>query len=684
METPLPSLSQQITPNPTSAATVSSAIPAAVKSVVVQQPIDGSPRAVAVDTGGNPEPLAAVPGAKLRLMCSFGGHIMPRPHDKSLTYSGGETRLVVVDRRASLSSLRSRLSSILLNCRSFTLKYQLPSEDLDSLVTITTDEDLENMIEEYDRVTSSATVTATQRIRLFLFANKLETAATMGSLLDGAKSDTWFVDALNQSGLLPRGLSDSAAVNNTLVNLDEASGGDTEIQNLETNAGGENNKRGDLLAPNGVISHQEMHMSSMPDSPMMEAAGSSIGSSSSSPSTSNLPPIRVRVSEDQRIEEQLAHMTFSNMQTQRQFDDGISLMTNRPMMVPSGSMTDGSIAYNNSPSDSAALPSNGQVSPHDDRSDSCVSAGYRKPPLPMQPVTIPPRTIGGYALTSPDSVASDTSISSATSFSKPMYYQDQPPALPKAPSVTQPETTSVQSSHVLPQTETTSPHTTSHIQSQSGTYTTMDQQQHQPTVQQPYLQGVQYIPHASQYFPVYSHQQQNYPVYVMSVPQSQQYVPAGTPPLYPISKPATNSRSEAAQNVYRAAPPHVLQLQQQQHQYMGYTGVPQHTTNANANYGTGVPQHATNANANYSIGAPPQHSTNANTNYGGAYEYTNPPSETVYYHAQPPVANTAIPLASPYQSMTPAAAAAALADMSKQMALDGGNQQQHMAPSQPL
>ncbi|CAA0382839.1 putative PB1 domain-containing protein [Arabidopsis thaliana] len=666
METPLPPLSQ-LTPNPTPAAAVSSAIPAPVKSVAVQQPIDGSPRAVATDTGGIPEPLAAVPGAKLRLMCSFGGHIMPRPHDKSLTYSGGETRIVVVDRRASLSSLRSRLSSMLLNGRSFTLKYQLPSEDLDSLVTITTDEDLENMIEEYDRAASSATATATQRLRLFLFANKLETAATMGSLLDGTKSDTWFVDALNQSGLLPRGLSDSAAVNNTLVNLDEASGGETEIQNLETNVGGENNKRGDLVA-NGVISHQEMHMSSMPDSPMMEAAGSSIGSSSSSPSTSNLPPIRVRVSEDQRIEEQLAQMTFSNMQTQRQFDDGVSLMANRPMMIPPGAMNDAAMAYNNAPGDGTAPASNGHVSPEDDRSELGVSTGYRKPPLPMQPVTIPPRTVGGYGLTSPDSVASDTSISSATSFSKPMYYQDQPPALPRAPPVAQPETTSAQSSQVLPQTENTSAQTTSHVLSQPGTYTTMDQQQHQPLAQQPFLhQGVQYIPHPSQYIPIYSHQQQNYPVYVMSVPQSQQYIPAGTPPLYPNSKPGTNSRPEAAQNVYRAAPPQVIQLQQQ-HQYMGYAGAPQHSTNANANYGTGAPQHSTNANANY----------------GGPFEYTNSPNETVYYHTQAPAANTAIPLASPYQSMTPAAAAAALADMSKQMALDGGKQQQHMAASQPL
>ncbi|CAH2053405.1 unnamed protein product [Thlaspi arvense] len=650
METPLPTLSQ-LTPNPSCAAAVSTAIPAAVKSGTLTQPIDGSPRAVPVDIGGNAEPLAAVPGAKLRLMCSFGGHIMPRPHDKALTYSGGETRLVVVDRRASLASLRSRLSSMLLNGRSFTLKYQLPSEDLDSLVTITTDEDLENMIEEYDRATSSATATATQRIRLFLFANKLETAATMGSLLDGAKSETWFVDALNQSGLLPRGLSDSAAVNNTLVNLDEASVGEAEIQNLETNVGGENNRRGDLVA-NGVISHQEMHMSSMPDSPMMEAAGSSIESSSSSPSTANLRHIRVRIGEDQRIEEHFSQMNLSNVQTHRHLEDGTGLMANRPTMNPPGTMTDAGIGYNNAPIDGAAAVSNGQGSTDDDRSDQGVPTGYRKPPLPMQPVAIPPRGAGGYGLASPDSVASDTSISSATSFTKPMYYQDQAPPLPRAP-VTQPETTTVQTSNGLPQPETTSAQTTSHVLSQPGTYTTMDQQ-HQPFLHQ----GVQYIPHPSQYIPVYSHQQQNYPVYMMPVPQTQQYVPAGTPPLYPNSKPATNPRPEAAQNVYRAAVPvHQLQQQQQQqpqHQYMGYTGVP-------------------------------QHAANANPNYSGAYEYsTNPPNEAVYYHAQRPPANTAIPLASPYQSMTPAAAAAALADMSKQMALDSGKQQQHMAASQPL
>ncbi|KAL0857330.1 hypothetical protein Bca101_062484 [Brassica carinata] len=518
------------------------------------------------------------------------------------------------------------------------------------------------MIEEYDRATSSATATATQRIRLFLFANMLETAATMGSLLESAKSETWFVNALNQSGLLPRGLSDSAAVNNTLVNLDEAGEGEAEVQKPEADAGCVNNKQGGYIT-NGVISHQEMHMSSMPDSPMMEpAGGSSIGSSSSSPSTANLPPIRVRVSEDPRMEQQFAQMGFSNVDTQRNLEDGVGLMANRPMMVPSGMMTDSAMVYNNTPIDgatvAAAAMSNGQVSPHDDRSDPGVVAGYRKPPLPMQPVAIPQRGAGGYGLTSPDSVASDTSISSATSFSKPVYYQEQAPTMIRAP-VTHSEITPVQTSHSIPQHEATSAQTTSHVLSQPSTYTTMDQQ-HQLPVQQPFLhQGVQYIPHPSQYIPVYpQQQQQNYPVYVMSVPQSQQYVPAGTPPLYPNSTPATNPRPEVAQNVYRAPisqSPQVQQQQQPQLHYMGYAGGSQQTANANPNYST------------------------------GAYEYTNPPNETMYYHAQRLPTNNAIPLASPYQSMTPAAAAAALADMSKQMSLASDKeQQQHIAASQPL
>ena len=81
---------------------------------------------------------------RLPLMCSYRRHIIPRPHDKSLCYVGGDTRIVVVDRLSSLLDLSSRT---LLSGRQFALKYQLPSEQLDSLISVTTDEDLENMIE---------------------------------------------------------------------------------------------------------------------------------------------------------------------------------------------------------------------------------------------------------------------------------------------------------------------------------------------------------------------------------------------------------------------------------------------------------------------------------------------------------------------------------------------------------
>ncbi|MCI32146.1 putative serine/threonine-protein kinase tsuA-like, partial [Trifolium medium] len=56
----------------------------------------------------SPTHLLQVPGSKLRLLCSYGGHIMPR--DNSLYYVGGDTRIVAVDRHSSLTHLCSHLS----------------------------------------------------------------------------------------------------------------------------------------------------------------------------------------------------------------------------------------------------------------------------------------------------------------------------------------------------------------------------------------------------------------------------------------------------------------------------------------------------------------------------------------------------------------------------------------------
>ena len=53
--------------------------------------------------------------------------------------------------------------------KSVSLRCQLPTEDLDALVSITSDEDLANLIEEYDRVASPP---ASLKIRAFLLPPK--------------------------------------------------------------------------------------------------------------------------------------------------------------------------------------------------------------------------------------------------------------------------------------------------------------------------------------------------------------------------------------------------------------------------------------------------------------------------------------------------------------------------------
>lgn len=149
-------------------------------------------------------PTTAGPLSKLRLMCSYGGHIVPRPMDKTLCYAGGETRIVAVDRRTavSLSSLTSHLSKSLLNGRPFALKYQLPNHDLDSLISVSSDEDLANMIEEYDRLAPSSS-----RLRFFLFP----TRSTTGHDGDGGGDlhEDWFIDALRNVGVVRSSDSES-------------------------------------------------------------------------------------------------------------------------------------------------------------------------------------------------------------------------------------------------------------------------------------------------------------------------------------------------------------------------------------------------------------------------------------------------------------------------------------------
>ncbi|CAA2982556.1 uncharacterized protein LOC111368731 [Olea europaea var. sylvestris] len=155
---------------------------------------------------------AAVQHTRVRFMCSFGGKILPRPHDNLLRYVGGDTRIVAIHRHITFSSFLSKLSK-LSGTTNISIKYQLPSEDLDSLITVTTDEDVENMMDEYDPLSQNQKMA---RLRLFLFSTDADSrASSISSLLDGsAKRQNWFSDALNGGWgpVLERGRSEVSSI----------------------------------------------------------------------------------------------------------------------------------------------------------------------------------------------------------------------------------------------------------------------------------------------------------------------------------------------------------------------------------------------------------------------------------------------------------------------------------------
>ncbi|XP_075659090.1 RAF-like serine/threonine-protein kinase 20 [Castanea sativa] len=84
----------------------------------------------------------------IKFLYSYGGKILPRFPDRKLRYLGGET---------------------LVCGTTVSLRCQLPLEDLDALVSITSDEDLANLIKEYDKATSPP---SSLKIRAFLLPPK--------------------------------------------------------------------------------------------------------------------------------------------------------------------------------------------------------------------------------------------------------------------------------------------------------------------------------------------------------------------------------------------------------------------------------------------------------------------------------------------------------------------------------
>ncbi|KAL9229327.1 hypothetical protein vseg_004805 [Gypsophila vaccaria] len=130
---------------------------------------------------------------RVKFFCSHGGKILPRPSDGTLKYVGGETRAIAVPRSISFSELKKKISDLFDG--EYVLKYQIAKEDLDSLVSVKSDEDVCHMLDEYDRLEQEGT----SKLRTFLFHVKPAVVESHSALsgLGPHAVDQRFVDAVN-------------------------------------------------------------------------------------------------------------------------------------------------------------------------------------------------------------------------------------------------------------------------------------------------------------------------------------------------------------------------------------------------------------------------------------------------------------------------------------------------------
>ncbi|XP_052207071.1 uncharacterized protein LOC127811349 isoform X1 [Diospyros lotus] len=135
--------------------------------------------------------------AKVKFLCSFGGRILPRPGDGKLRYVGGETRIISIRKNLTFNELLKKTSAICT--QPHTIKYQLPGEDLDALISVSSDEDLGHMIEEYHDLGRGS-----QRLRLFLVSlADAESQCSFEATVQQRDADYQYVVAVN--GMLDPG-----------------------------------------------------------------------------------------------------------------------------------------------------------------------------------------------------------------------------------------------------------------------------------------------------------------------------------------------------------------------------------------------------------------------------------------------------------------------------------------------
>ncbi|KAI4377243.1 hypothetical protein MLD38_014907 [Melastoma candidum] len=146
------------------------------------------------DSGSDTAPGSMEGMPPVKLLCSFGGSILPRPQDGKLRYVGGETRIVCFPREISYEELMGKMRELYEDV--MVIKYQQPDEDLDALVSVVNDDDVMNMMEEYDKLASGKGLS---RLRIFLFSQLDQDFPAHYIDGDERESERRYVDALNNT-----------------------------------------------------------------------------------------------------------------------------------------------------------------------------------------------------------------------------------------------------------------------------------------------------------------------------------------------------------------------------------------------------------------------------------------------------------------------------------------------------
>ncbi|RYR39142.1 hypothetical protein Ahy_A09g044600 isoform B [Arachis hypogaea] len=113
----------------------------------------------------------------VKFLCSYGSEIHHRPNDKKISYVGGRNKLHYVNRGIDFTAMLAELSALFDAASDIHFKYQLPGDDFDALISVTSDNGRNSLMLEYDNLYRDFPKTA--QMRLFIFpGNGPDSAST--------------------------------------------------------------------------------------------------------------------------------------------------------------------------------------------------------------------------------------------------------------------------------------------------------------------------------------------------------------------------------------------------------------------------------------------------------------------------------------------------------------------------